>query len=143
MTPRQLFIQHARSYIGTPFVHQGRTRQGVDCVGFLIVVAREFNLIDPDYDYTNYGKFNDPKILLRELDRFMIRKSIKERIEGDIVCFALPSFPCHVAICSNQNKIIHALNTRKKVVEHTLTSSWEKKICSCYEIPGVDLCSSD
>lgn len=138
MIPRTLFVQRVRDYIGTPFVHQGRTKKGVDCVGLLIVVAREFNLIDPDYDYTNYGKFNDPKILLRELDRFMIRKSIKERIEGDIVCFALPSFPCHVAICSGHGKIIHALNTRKKVVEHTLTQGWEKKIRLCYSVPGVE-----
>lgn len=31
----------ARTYIGTPFLHQGRSRIGIDCVGLLIEVFRQ------------------------------------------------------------------------------------------------------
>ena len=33
-------VAMARSWIGTPFRHQGRTRHGVDCVGLLVEVFR-------------------------------------------------------------------------------------------------------
>ena len=38
MTPEQ-YIAAARSYIGVPWQHQGRTRFGLDCVGLLICAA--------------------------------------------------------------------------------------------------------
>ena len=47
-------VAAARSWLGVPWRHQGRTRQGVDCAGLVVLVGRELGLAD--YDTTAYGR---------------------------------------------------------------------------------------
>jgi hypothetical protein len=47
-------IAAARSWLGVPWGHQGRTRQGVDCAGLVVLVGRGLGLAD--YDTTAYGR---------------------------------------------------------------------------------------
>lgn len=41
---RAAIITAARAQLGTPFRHQGRSAQGVDCVGLLICIGRALDL---------------------------------------------------------------------------------------------------
>ena len=41
---RAEFIKTARQYIGTPFSHQGRSTNFMDCGGLILVVARQLHL---------------------------------------------------------------------------------------------------
>jgi cell wall-associated NlpC family hydrolase len=41
-------IAAARSWLGVPWRHQGRTRQGVDCAGLVVLVGRGLGLDDYD-----------------------------------------------------------------------------------------------
>ena len=34
-------VREARTWVGVPFRHQGRSRSGVDCGGIIVVVLRE------------------------------------------------------------------------------------------------------
>ena len=47
-------IAAARSWLGVPWRHQGRTRQGVHCAGLVVLVGRELGLAD--YDTHAYGR---------------------------------------------------------------------------------------
>ncbi len=45
-------MRAARSYVGTPFQEQGRSRHGVDCIGPLVLAARDCGIqIEDDPRY--------------------------------------------------------------------------------------------
>ena len=49
----QTMIDEAREWIGTPFVHQGRTKgQACDCLGLVIAVAKAAGYSDVNFDIT-------------------------------------------------------------------------------------------
>lgn len=135
---RNQFLEIARSYLDVPFVHQGRSREGVDCVGLVICVAREAGLIEPTYNYSRYSYAGDPSILISELDKLLIKKTVDHKSSCDLLVFSLPNFPCHTAIYCGGNRVIHALNTIGRVVEHRLNPAWIRKLCLCYSIPGLE-----
>lgn len=52
---REQIVASARSIIGTPYVHQGRVKGvGVDCVGTILIVAKELNLTQ--FEISGYGR---------------------------------------------------------------------------------------
>ena len=49
-------IAAARAWLGVPWRHQGRTRQGVDCAGLVVLVGREFGLAAYDTFAFRFGQ---------------------------------------------------------------------------------------
>ena len=47
-------VAEARTWLGVPWRHQGRSRAGVDCAGLVVLVARALELAD--HDSTAYGR---------------------------------------------------------------------------------------
>ena len=41
-------VAAARSWLGVPWRHQGRARQGIDCAGLVVLVGRGLGLTDYD-----------------------------------------------------------------------------------------------
>lgn len=137
MATRQDIIEQARRYLGTPFRHQGRNAEGMDCVGLLIRVGKDLNLIDPEYDYLRYGNANAPNLLLDEMRRMLKWKPTRRRESGDILVFSLPYYPCHTAIYTGEG-IIHAYNAVNKVVENRIDASWIRHLSVCFAIRGLE-----
>lgn len=48
MATRAQIVEEARSYLGTKWLHQGRTRDGVDCAGLVACVGNALGLIAYD-----------------------------------------------------------------------------------------------
>lgn len=44
MITRDRIVEIARTWVGVPYRHQGRTRQYVDCIGFIIGVGAEMGV---------------------------------------------------------------------------------------------------
>ena len=47
-------VAQARTWLGTPWRHQGRSPRGVDCAGLVVLVARALGLAD--HDVAGYGR---------------------------------------------------------------------------------------
>jgi len=135
MIIRDDIVKAAKCYIGTPFVHQGRSRNGIDCIGLIICVGKDLGLTN--YDYVAYERSPDRHIFMNELRSNLVHKYLQERQPGDILTFALPRYPCHVGIYCGSNLIIHALFTRGMVVEHHLDERWMNLARECYSFNGV------
>lgn len=130
----------ARSWIGVPWVHQGRSREGVDCAGLLIVVAREAGLILPP-SATDYTMAPQGSRLRRECDAQLRRVTAIQpghvlliRFEGEA--------ERHLALAADYREglsMIHALNrgSTGRVVEHRLDARWRSRIAAAYAVPGV------
>ena len=126
-------VEAARTYIGTPFHHQGRAKgYGVDCVGLVVCVAR-----DAGYtvrDITAYGRDPDGASLVGAVAEQLERVDHPE--PGDVLMFwvARPGLPQHVGICAGKT-MIHAPIGRR-VCEHRLTRAMLDKLHSAWRFPA-------
>lgn len=121
MLERDDIITEARRWIGTPWRHQGRSRAGVDCVGLVVMVARNLGL-EPE-DVTGYARRQDGRTLLRHLHKQLDQKFIINWKIGYIGVFKESAFPIHVGFLSNREgvpTVIHAHARRRQVIEEAL-----------------------
>lgn len=132
-------VERARSFIGVPWQHQGRTPNGVDCIGLFHVSFESAgldlkNLIGPG-DRVNYGRGAQPELLQ------MVRQCcerISQPIDGCLIVMKFPQeqYPRHFGIYTKGN-IIHADARAGKVVEHGYRGLWQRCQHSLWKIPGV------
>ena len=147
ITPETIVAQ-GRSWLGTKYHHQGRLKKsknsagGVDCIGLIIGIAKELELVGADgrllyeFDDTNYSALPDGVSLKRFLDKHL-RKINKNKIKaGDVLLFKLFQHPQHVAIASHYLSerlgIIHCYSGSGQVVEHLLSSTWQRMLVGGY-----------
>ncbi len=116
-------IAAARDWIGTPWRHQGRSRQGVDCIGLLVVVARGFGL--EVLDRTDYARDPSSVELLTHLRRHLRFVYPGENGLGAVGIFRQARLVCHVGILAERDgapSVIHARMDMRQVVEHPIVA---------------------
>lgn len=144
MTTRQQLIDEARTWLGTPYHHQGRVKGvGVDCINFVLGVAEATDLIPDGFSmepYSGYGRIPDPKKIIGGCERFMDRIDKKEARMGDVLVLRFVREPQHFAIVSNDNprRMIHSYASVLKVTEQIIDAEWESKIVAAYRIKGLE-----
>ena len=135
-------ITAARSFIGTPWKHQGRTRNGIDCVGLIICVARETGRVSDEklasIDYA-YPRRPDGSLMIKLFANAgcaEVAYGVKQ--DGDILVFAEHAFPCHVGFLDNEH-IIHAYTKgARKVIKEPLVNRI-KDLVTIFRLPEVKL----
>jgi cell wall-associated NlpC family hydrolase len=150
MDRSQAIIAAARTYLGTPFKHQGRLRGiGVDCIGLLVGAVR-----DAGYsigDCADYGRAPNPRELLGEMSKHATRASrpfdqlrvlpdlgaAAIAIPGDVLVFwtLAPHLPRHVGLRTDTG-LIHTWAEVGKVVEyeHGLGPEWAEQLHSVWRL---------
>lgn len=139
MATREQIVATARDWIGTPWRHQGRTRLGVDCVGLVVMVARDLGL--SDYDWNAYSRRAHGGSFLPHFEANARNVGLARARPGDMLVFADASYPCHVGVLSHfrgEPHVIHALATLKKVWETPYAGEWERKARFAFAFPGVE-----
>ena len=133
ITPDEI-LSEARSWIGTPFKHQCRTK-GVasDCIGLLYGVAENLGLAPDEIpkDYIGYRPFPDNKKLETNLRFYMKPVRMSQIQPGDVLMMSFTGDPQHVAFYTGST-IIHALSTVGKCTEHSLSKKWRSRICGAF-----------
>lgn len=130
----------AESYLGVPFLHQGRDRNGIDCGGLLVAIARDLGILDSlgYVDRRDYPREPTDKNMMRLMRRYMrlVRGPLKE---GYAMHFGFVENPHHVAIYT-RGDMIHALNrtSRQRVMRHGYRGIWPNKFRGAYVFPGVE-----
>jgi len=138
MTIREQIVAEARTYIGTPFHHQGRLKGvGIDCVGLIVNVGKSFDLVG--HDNTEYSKYPDGKTLMEQINSYGVPIDTDKMQPGDVVVFWIvnPRTPTHIGIVTDYG-FIHTYADIGKVVEHRFTAAWKKRIVGVYKYPGVE-----
>jgi len=135
---RDKIVAEARTWVGTPFLHQGRVKgRGVDCVGLVIGVARELGLAE--YKEIAYGRQPDTNVMRGQLEHYLEKIHLSEVKAGDIYWMRF-TYPMHTAIASDidgDRGIIHSYSQIGKCIEHRLDSVWESRIAACYRYKGL------
>ena len=142
-----MVVRQARTWLGTPFHHQGRLKGiGVDCIGLVVGVAQELELTDDkgnllaSYDRTDYPPIPAGDSLKRPVSLHLIPlPSEGEYLLGDVLLFRFYQDPQHVGIISElpdgELGIIHCYASIGKVVEHRLNDTWKRLIVAAFRFP--------
>ena len=96
MVSRNNVVAEARSWIGTRWIHQGRDRNGIDCIGLVVVVRRALGI--GDYDVAGYPRVPDGTFLSHFVRAGGVRVPILEIRPADLLLFRVARAPCHVGI---------------------------------------------
>jgi len=123
----------ARGYLGVPWLHQGRTRLGLDCAGLIIIVAHELAL--SDFDVNGYGVEPQGHVMRSLLETHAER--VSEPKLGDILLLRFTRLPQHLAIVTDYG-MIHTHRAVGRVVEHAFDRTWAARMVDAFAFPKVE-----
>lgn len=142
MISRGLVVAAARGWLGVPFRHQGRTRDGIDCGGLAIRIASELGL--SSFDVSGYRRLpaGAGGITIEGIcEREMCRVGVRELAPGDVALFLVGRRPRHLAVLGDYYagglSMIHAYEPAGRVVETRFDASWRASLFEAYALPGV------
>lgn len=138
MTPDHIIIA-ARSALGIPFRHQGRSDAGLDCAGLLIYVADCLGVECIDVSGYSRRPFGGQleEALETHVERGILRRISPDKMQsGDFLMMRFGRDPQHLAILAGDN-IIHSYLQVGKVCEHRLDDEWRARIVRVYRLNGV------
>ena len=139
MTTRADIVAEARTWLGVPWRHMGRNRQGVDCVGMPVMIAQAKGL--SEYDHTGYTREPSNSSLIDHFRNNMREKPLADMRPGDVLLFADGKYPFHCGILAErygQPSLVHAFAGRRKVVEEQYCAPWSKQTIACFEFYGLE-----
>lgn len=148
MPNRPEVVACARAFLGTPWVHQGRTRLGVDCAGLPIGVAKALGLTGY-HGLATYSRTPTGQTIREVCDNHLVfvanalpgDSSWLARADlGDVLILALRRYPIHMGILADGARpfsLIHAYSPLGAVVEHRLDEDWRRRARAVYRYPGV------
>jgi cell wall-associated NlpC family hydrolase len=132
-------VREARALLGVRYRHQGRSREGVDCIGLPVCVRAALGL--PAMDSAGYAKraagaemLDYCRANMTAIDRASIQP-------GDLLV-QMKGADRHVAIVADYPggglSIIHAHLPNKKVVECRLDPAFMATVRGCFRFPEVN-----
>jgi len=117
-TPEQI-VDYARTWLGTRWVHQGRSERGIDCAGLLVKTGQNFDL--PHTDVHGYGRTPDVQFM-KAIRKHTLPVRPRHPVHGAIGIFNDTIMPCHTGIfavdCNGRVTVIHSESwPKRRVVE--------------------------
>ena len=133
ITPDEL-IRIARTWLGVPFAHQGRSRTGVDCGGLLICIGRDagLDIAEPPV----YSASPDPDLIRVQLATHCDEIAIQDCQPGDVIWLSFAGDPRHVGLVTDIG-LLHAWAKPAKVVEHRIDATWQRRIRAAWRPRGL------
>lgn len=132
-------VTAARSWVGVKYRHQGRNRNGVDCIGLPIAVCQEAGLLVGAEPPANYTIVPNTRTFLANFEAFgCTRVPAREIVDGMLLVFSQEGYPCHVGLRSTmhgRSAVVHAHMGPRKVIEEVLRP--ESHLMAAFRIPGV------
>ncbi len=133
----------ARSWIGTPYLHQATVKgAGTDCLGLLRGVWRALLGAEPQVvpAYTDdWAEPNREEVLLVAAERWLLRKDLAAEAVGDVLLFRMRQggIAKHLGIQTETGAkaaFVHAYS-QHGVVESPLSSPWQRRIAARFAFP--------
>jgi NlpC/P60 family putative phage cell wall peptidase len=140
--PRARIVAAARSWIGTPYHHQGSLRGvGTDCLGLVRGLHRDLLGCEPEPPpaYTrDWAEAAGAETLLAAARRHLVEIDVAAAAAGDILCFrwraGLPAK--HLGVLTSRRSMIHAIEGAA-VCEIELSAWWWRHAAAAFAFPAV------
>ena len=111
-------IDEARSWCGVPFVFNGRSRKGVDCIGLLVLSLAA--VTGQTLELQPYSRLAGTDHATGELNRFARRVRLEDAAPGDVLILNYNHRLTHLGLLSDRRTVIHALAKARVVCEQSL-----------------------
>ena len=134
-------LAEARSWIGTPYRHQGTARgTGCDCLGLVRGVWRAVVGAEPELPgpyAADWAEAGGEDRMLAAARRHFIAKPVAEMSPGDLILFRWqPHLPAkHAGILAAADRFIHAYQG-SAVLESALVPQWRRRIAGAFSFPA-------
>jgi len=141
MTTPEDFVKIAKTWVGVPWKPSGSHRNGVNCIGLFIGIARELEMEELVESVVVHAGFATPPFsgsMLKKMREHLQGVALTEITVGDILVFKVDNEPQHVAVITEPGIILHADHQAKKVIEHKLPSSWRPVAAFRLKEPEID-----
>lgn len=132
------FVAAARGYVGVPWRHLGRARTGVDCIGLVLLAARDvgWDLPDP----APYAREPQGTSLLEGILGHASR--VSSPAPGDVLLFRMGLYGGHVGIASMHPAwgvpaCLHAYAPRRQVVEQPMDAELRAALLGAFRLPAL------
>lgn len=139
MPTRAEIVAAARGWVGTPWVHQGRTKGlACDCIGLIVGIGAELGMPGAALDRTDYRRQPDGVTLEATLRRALAPVPPpwpRNLMVADVVLMRWMKLPVHVGLLADAGEpfsLIHAYSPAGKVVEHRLDPRWLGRIVAAF-----------
>lgn len=129
---REQVIEAARSWVGTPWAHQGRRKGvGCDCVGLIVGALAECGVQVPDFTW--YRRAPEGDALLREVGARFWRLDDVE--PGSLLVFFVRHrrVAQHVGLLSFDGTIIHGNAAARVVCEQAYDAEWQRRTLAAFD----------
>lgn len=138
MYGRNDVVAAARRYMGTPFRHTGRSADGIDCIGLIILVGRAIKA-NLDWPEMPYQRFPPEDYVRAVLDTYLdpLRGTPEP---GDVALIRWRRCANHLAIIGDGDRpftLIHAYYVPGRVVEHRADERWIDRIAGTWTFRGI------
>ena len=136
----EAFVAAARSYVGVPWRHLGRARTGVDCIGLVLLAARDVGVDLPDP--APYAREPQGTRLLEGILAHAQR--VSEVRVGDVLLFRMGLYGGHVGIASlhpawGVPACLHAYAPRRQVVEQPMDAELRAALIGAFRLPSLSV----
>jgi len=135
--------EYAMQYLGVPFLHMGRTPQGLDCVGLLVLAARDCGWEPTDQEY--YGREPSKRSGIDRLAEYLelnLGPPVTRAMQpNDVLLMRLrrTALSSHIAmVCPHPEGLgmIHTYGEIKRVAYHRIDNYRERQIVGVYPWPA-------
>lgn len=148
MVTRADVIAEARRWLGVRWAHQGRGRDGVDCVGLLIVVARGLHLLSDarlaqiEHETCGYSRYPRGPELRLWCRRELAEIAPETAGPADVLLFRIDEDPQHLGLLGEHatagQTLIHAYALGpRRVIETRFDALWRGRVAAAFALPGV------
>lgn len=146
-------VAEARSWVGTPYIHQQRLKgAGVDCVGLILGVGRALDLIDPALDAQFWARFGgytrtpNPAKMRQGVELYLDSLNLPRTAappDGAVGWFEWrEDLPMHLAVMATfegRRTMIHSYKGAARCVEHGFDAVWAGRVNSWWTYRGAAL----
>lgn len=135
-------VAEARTWIGVPFRHQGRSREGVDCIGLPVCVRAALGL-ETKFAGIDYRRTASDEAMLQYCKKNMIQVFPSDLQEGDLLVIAFGvnrhmAIVCNYPLAQGVLGVIHSrTETKQGVIEQRLDPRWMRFVRGCFRFPEV------
>jgi cell wall-associated NlpC family hydrolase len=131
-------VQAARGYLGVPWKHLGRTRAGVDCIGLIMLAARDIGMDIADTEA--YQRAPQGQRLLAGL--LLYGSRVRQAEPGDVLVLRMGVYAGHVGIATMHSVyrvpgILHAYAPRRHVVEQPMDAEMTAALVAVVRVAGA------
>lgn len=120
-----------------PYVEGGRTKQGADCWGLVVLLYKElFDIYLTTYQDITLPSIKECHETSEKLQAVLMGQQMFEEVDnpeyGDVILLNVLGEPLHIGFCLDDTTMIHTGRKHGVVIENFTEMKWKRKIAGFY-----------